>query len=144
MKRIISFVVCAAVIISMWAYSLDVQTKSSYDEGYAAGYDEGDNEGYIRGYNKGLNAGYSRGFSAAEEDAEYSFSNGSGSFVKITPSPAPSQTTTPAQTISYTVYITNTGEKYHRYGCQYLSKSCIAIELSKAITRGYTACSRCW
>lgn len=46
--------------------------------------------------------------------------------------------------MSETVYITNTGEKYHRYGCQYLRKSQIAISLDDAISRGYTACSRCW
>lgn len=44
---------------------------------------------------------------------------------------------------SVTVYITKTGEKYHRDGCQYLSKSQIAIDLDQAKLRGYTACSRC-
>lgn len=43
-----------------------------------------------------------------------------------------------------TVYITNTGEKYHRDGCQYLSKSKHAISLSDAQARGYTPCSRCF
>lgn len=43
-----------------------------------------------------------------------------------------------------TVYITNTGSKYHNYGCQYLRQSCIAIDMSDAIWQGYTACSRCW
>ena len=46
--------------------------------------------------------------------------------------------------MSETVYITNTGEKYHRDGCQYLRKSKIAISLDDAIDSGYTACSRCW
>jgi len=31
-----------------------------------------------------------------------------------------------------TVYITNTGSKYHRSGCRYLSKSCIPISLDNA------------
>jgi len=31
-----------------------------------------------------------------------------------------------------TVYITNTGSKYHRAGCRYLSKSCIPIGLDSA------------
>lgn len=43
----------------------------------------------------------------------------------------------------YTVYITNTGEKYHASGCQYLRKSKIAISESKAIAQGYTPSSRC-
>jgi len=36
-----------------------------------------------------------------------------------------------------TVYVTNTGSKYHRAGCRYLSKSCIPISLDSAKTRGY-------
>lgn len=43
-----------------------------------------------------------------------------------------------------TVYITNTGSKYHRSGCQYLRKSCIKTTLASAQARGYTACSKCW
>jgi len=42
-----------------------------------------------------------------------------------------------------TVYITNTGKKYHNSGCRYLSKSRIPISLTKAKQRGYTACSVC-
>ncbi|MGN0406991.1 MAG: hypothetical protein ACI4EJ_01910 [Bacteroides sp.] len=42
-----------------------------------------------------------------------------------------------------TVYITNTGKKYHRSGCSYLSKSKIAISKSSAQAKGYDACSRC-
>jgi micrococcal nuclease len=42
-----------------------------------------------------------------------------------------------------TVYITKTGEKYHRSGCSSLRKSKIAIKKSEAIAQGYTACKRC-
>lgn len=42
------------------------------------------------------------------------------------------------------VYITDTGTKYHRDGCRYLSESKIAIRLSEAIRRGYKPCSMCW
>lgn len=41
-----------------------------------------------------------------------------------------------------TVYITNTGECYHRDGCSYL-KSRIPTSLENAVNRGYRACSRC-
>lgn len=44
---------------------------------------------------------------------------------------------------SYTVYITNTGSKYHSSGCQYLKKSKIAISKDKAVAQGYTPCSKC-
>ncbi len=41
------------------------------------------------------------------------------------------------------VHITNTGTKYHRAGCRYLSKSDIPIEQSDAIERGYEPCKVC-
>lgn len=44
---------------------------------------------------------------------------------------------------SRTVYITENGSKYHKSGCRYLKKSKIAISLSEAKARGYTACSVC-
>ena len=49
-----------------------------------------------------------------------------------------------SDTQSVTVYITRTGEKYHRSGCQYLRQSKIPIELATAKARGYTACSVCF
>ena len=42
-----------------------------------------------------------------------------------------------------TVYITRTGEKYHRSGCQYLRSSKIPISLGDAVSRRYGRCSRC-
>lgn len=42
-----------------------------------------------------------------------------------------------------TVYVTDTGEKYHRGDCHYLSKSKNAMELSDAINQGYGACKVC-
>lgn len=50
----------------------------------------------------------------------------------------------PKAQVSTTVYITETGSKYHRYGCQYLWNSCYSISKKNAIAQGYTACSRCW
>lgn len=51
--------------------------------------------------------------------------------------------TTQEKADSKTVYITETGEKYHQISCRYLKDSCIEISLSKAISRGYTPCSVC-
>ena len=42
-----------------------------------------------------------------------------------------------------TVYITETGECYHRSGCRYLSHSKIPISLKDAKARGYRPCSVC-
>lgn len=60
------------------------------------------------------------------------------------PPPTPAPTPVPEQKVEVTVYITKTGEKYHRAGCQYLRKSQIPISLDDAQAMGYTACSRCW
>lgn len=45
----------------------------------------------------------------------------------------------PAQT----VYVTNTGEKYHKSSCHHLKKSKKEITLQKAIELRFTACSVC-
>lgn len=42
-----------------------------------------------------------------------------------------------------TVYITNTGEKYHLAGCRYLKSSKISISKSEAVKQGYAACKVC-
>jgi len=48
-----------------------------------------------------------------------------------------------AQAKEITVYITKTGNKYHRAGCKYLKKSCIPISLEEAKAEGYTPCKIC-
>jgi len=42
-----------------------------------------------------------------------------------------------------TVYITRTGEKYHRDGCRYLRQSRIPTTLREAVRNGYDPCSVC-
>lgn len=42
-----------------------------------------------------------------------------------------------------TVYITHTGEKYHKQHCQYLRSSKVPLPLEKASSRGYGRCSVC-
>ena len=42
------------------------------------------------------------------------------------------------------VYITETGEKYHKGSCRHLSKSKIEITKEKAINQGYKACGACY
>lgn len=56
---------------------------------------------------------------------------------------APSQQTTQSNNQTATVYITNTGKKYHAAGCKYLRKSQTAINLSDAKAQGYEPCSVC-
>ena len=42
-----------------------------------------------------------------------------------------------------TVYITNTGTKYHRDACTALSRSRVAVTLEEAVRSGYAACGIC-
>lgn len=42
-----------------------------------------------------------------------------------------------------TVYVTKTGEKYHREGCQHLRKSSSNIDLEEALRLSYEACKVC-
>lgn len=65
-----------------------------------------------------------------------------------TPKPTLAQTVikevfTPTKKISKIVYITETGNKYHKAGCKYLDESKIEIDLQDAISRGYIACKVC-
>jgi len=60
----------------------------------------------------------------------------------VTPTPTPTITPT-SDSGGGTVYITDTGTKYHRDGCRYLNESKHAVSCSWATSHGYTACSVC-
>lgn len=55
----------------------------------------------------------------------------------------PSSTVHRHETKDVTVYITRTGDKYHRGSCSYLKRSKISVSKREAIESGYTACSVC-
>lgn len=56
----------------------------------------------------------------------------------------PQKTTqTISQNVEQTVYKTNSGKKYHKTGCRYLSKSSISVTKTDAINEGLTPCSVC-
>lgn len=96
--------------------------------GKNAGYDSGYSSGKSAGYNLGQSKGYTRS-DIQDAVAGYSLN--------------PPEILTNKEK-SKTVYITSTGSKYHKYGCQYLSQSRIPIPLTEAKNQGYTACSKCW
>lgn len=60
------------------------------------------------------------------------------------PSPSVEQTTPAPAPADPIVYVTETGQRYHSAGCQYLRRSTIPKRLSEAHGAGYGACSRCW
>lgn len=80
----------------------------------------------------------------AEASKPSSSSGSSGSSGSSSSSGSSGSTSSTSETQSVTVYITRTGEKYHRSGCRYLSNSKIPISLSNAKASGYTACSVCF
>ncbi len=66
----------------------------------------------------------------------------------VTPAPTAVPTLAPEEAGAtdnkeITVYITKTGSKYHRDGCQYLRQSQIPVSLEDAKREGYGPCSRC-
>lgn len=126
-------------------YFLDYEDGYSdgYSEGYAAGQIAGYEEGFQKGKDSGkyaaYNDGYTSGYSAGKADAAKTTS--SSYLATYTGGSSGSGS---SQSVERTVYITNTGSKYHRSGCQHLRKSCISISLSDAKDRGYSPCSKCW
>ena len=116
--------------------------ENDYDDGYVDGYDEG----YADAENKSKSLllgkygeGYADGYADGCEDA-----GDSGDTYEDYTASSYTYEEPVQQTYSETVYVTNTGSKYHRAGCQYLRDSQIAIDLDDAIAAGYTACSRCY
>lgn len=58
--------------------------------------------------------------------------------------PAPAEEALAEQeSVGVTVYVTETGNKYHGGGCRYLKSSKIPIDRDAAIAQGYAACKVC-
>lgn len=123
--------------------------QRSYNSGYNYGYSEGKEAGYQEGQSdkaaelsayqytlEDMSNAYDHGYTRGESDALAASAS--------TPSTSENTPADPPTKLTFTVYVTNTGSKYHRAGCQYLSKSCIPISFLDAQNQGYTACSRCW
>ena len=110
------------------------KVQQSYDSGYrkgrSDGYNSGYDDGYDFGYDEGHEQGYLDGLVVGASYTPYRNSTSSSSYTTQT-------------TQSVTVYVTDTGSKYHRSGCSYLYDSSTPISLSRAKDIGYTPCSRC-
>lgn len=124
--------------------------ESTYNSGYTKGYDAGYSGGYLDGKKVGYEDGEYNGYNAGYEDGERDGYITGFDDAKSTNSSSSSTNRNESSgggtlvPTSITVYITDYGSKYHRWGCQYLWDSANAISLSQAISRGYTACSKCW
>lgn len=108
--------------------------------GYQQGEEDGSKSGYGDGYIVGNKAGYKTGYDHGYDDGYEA-----ASAVKKPNLLTENKTqTTQTQQNSVTVYVTNTGSKYHKSWCSYLHSSKIAVSLSWAKSNGYGACSRCY
>ncbi len=137
--------------------------ENARDEGYAEGYAQGLDEGqaaladresalaqeagdaFQNGYDTGYETGYAqkkKELQAARERYVASIAPSSVEPENTASSEKPASSDTQASTAS-TVYITQSGKKYHVSSCKYLSKSKTAISLTDAKNRGYTPCSKC-
>jgi uncharacterized membrane protein YfhO len=84
-------------------------------------------------YQRGYEEGYDKGYSVASKEyttvLEETYMDGYYNRVN--------------SNVSGTVYVTDSGTKYHKPNCSYL-KSKRAVTLSDALALGYDACSRCY
>ena len=98
--------------------------------GYDAGYEDGLKEGKELAAESHYDSGYDDGYDDALADLIGT--------TTVTRKPTVSDDT------GRYVYITATGEKYHKQGCQYLRDSCYKITYGEAVVDGYEPCSRCY
>lgn len=89
----------------------------------AAFYNLGEENGFKRAEKANLEATYNAGYEAGHN--------------------ANTESSSDTDDYDRTVYVTQSGERYHRNGCQYLSKSSKELPLRTALARNYTACSKC-
>lgn len=120
--------VVTSIILILGLFGCAQPNQSQYNDGYLQGVEDG--------FNAALKVWPANVPKPLLETSTDTYSQNSYTTPRST-------TTIKPTTNSVTVYITNTGSKYHRSGCRYLSKSKIPISLSDAISRGYGACSVC-
>lgn len=151
---VVTVLLCVAVAVTSYfiylgqVRSLQSQADGSYDSGYHAGYEQGYIDGHVEGNKAGYNDGYNFGYNDGHTDGyeQGITAIGGKGFTGDDWSPDIVFGEYPAgeYDATETVYITDTGSKYHQYGCQYLTGSCHAMALDEAVDAGYTPCSRCW
>lgn len=81
--------------------------------------------------------------SGSSSGSSSSSSSGSSSGSSSSSSSGSSSSSSSSSSQSDTVYITDTGDKYHTGSCRYLKKSKIQTTKKKAKSAGYTPCSVC-
>ena len=70
----------------------------------------------------------------------------SNDFINSLQAKAEQTTVNANESLDDTVYVTPSGERYHKKSCGHIkkSKTVTAVPLSEAIEEGYTACKSCY
>lgn len=127
MTVVFTFMAC----FFLFYFNFSKKADEAYNEGYQIGLEDGKeigfDLGYEGGYSEGKSNGHNEGYFSGYNDATENlyadeYRNQTGDVV---------------------VYVTKTGNKYHRLDCSYLNDPVYYITLSQAQKDGYTACSRC-
>ena len=147
---------------------LTAQQQSLYEEAFAAGQAEGYDNGYDTGFSEGsaqgaaqekqavlsavgdtftqgYDAGYSEGYAQKQKDDQAAREQYLASITSVFPviaSMEPETEASPAEVETVTVYITNSGTKYHLDGCRHL-KSKIEKTLEEAKALKLEPCKVC-
>lgn len=129
-----------------------VSKNDGYKEGYAAGVSSGLESGHSKGFDEGRASGYKEGVSAAnQKQYEYGYAAGKNDgFIEASGASynqgyEAGYKAGSGGRIYYSteVFVTVSGEKYHRSTCSYLSHSKQETTLASAKATGYEPCSRC-
>ena len=142
MKKLFALLLVSAMLLSGCGY-----TEDDLAAEWEAGYDKGKSDA-AAGYSKGYAEGYEAGYSKALEDFNI---NGNEEYCTeytedpavTQPDPEPESTTESSGQSEITVYVTDTGTKYHHSGCGSLWNSSHERTLSQAISQGYGPCGNC-
>ena len=167
MRKVVKGLLCALALVCAFAlgqgdkgYSendLALAREEAYNSGYHTGYEEGLTArqqslyeeafaaGQAEGYGNGYDTGFSEGSAQTAKDEQRSQQQYVTAQTPVLPSAVPSQTVSPAETQEsqqVTVYITNSGTKYHLDGCRHL-KSKIEKTLEEAKALKLEPCKVC-
>ena len=163
MRKVVKGMLCALALVCAFALGqgdkgytendLALAREDAYNSGYHTGYDEGlttrqqslYEEAFAEGYDNGYDTGFSEGSAQTAKDEQRSQQQYVTAQTPVLPSAVPSQTVSPAETQEsqqVTVYITNSGTKYHLDGCRHL-KSKIEKTLEEAKALKLEPCKVC-
>ena len=137
MKKLIALLLMSVLLLSGCGYTED-DLAAEWEEGYA----QGKSDGYTVGYDEGFAAGTSEFFAFHQGVVE----NQEGAEEPVQQEAQvsePETTTESSGSEEITVYVTDTGTKYHRSGCGSLWNSSHERSLSQAISQGYGPCGNC-